>query len=147
MTMTDNDEQPDETPSPNGDNGLEARDKKGRFVKGNPGGPGNPNARKVANWRQTMAQSVSDDDLADAITQLKKAARAGKPWAIRELLDRCLGKPAVHVELQAGADEMARYNEVLAAESSRLNDLRVLGIEDTPKLPDGGAITPKPPPP
>ena len=32
-------------PSPNRPNG---RDEKGRFAAGNPGGPGNPNARKVA---------------------------------------------------------------------------------------------------
>jgi hypothetical protein len=41
------------TPLTNGGNG---RDAAGRFPKGNPGGPANPFARRVALMRQTMLE-------------------------------------------------------------------------------------------
>ncbi|MEX2212584.1 MAG: hypothetical protein WD768_00555 [Phycisphaeraceae bacterium] len=76
-------------PSPNGDNG---RDAGGRFAKGNAGGPGNPHARRVAHLRARIVEAVTDDDLADIVATLVRCAKAGEPWAVRELLDRCLGK-------------------------------------------------------
>ena len=88
-----------ETPSPNGENGLvETRDSKGRFLPGNPGGPGNPQARNVATWRKALADTVSFEDVAEVTQKLLDAAKAGEPWAIRELLDRVLGKPHVQVD-------------------------------------------------
>jgi hypothetical protein len=81
------------TPSPNGDNG--ARDAQGRFAKGNPGGPGNPNAGRVAAWRNALVEAVTPEDLKGVIVALVDHAKAGTPWAIRELLDRCLGKPTL----------------------------------------------------
>jgi hypothetical protein len=77
-------------PSPNGRNG---RGPGGRFGKGNPGGPGNPYAAKVGRWRATLADSVSEEDMRSVARALVKAAKAGEPWAVRELLDRTLGKP------------------------------------------------------
>jgi hypothetical protein len=41
-------------------NGREAN---GRFAAGNPGGPGNPYARKVAELRKEMVNFVSVEDL------------------------------------------------------------------------------------
>ena len=79
----------------------EARDSKGRFLPGNPGGPGNPQAHNVATWRKALAEAVSADDVTEVAQKLLDAAKAGEPWAIHELLDRCLGKPHVQVELQA----------------------------------------------
>ena len=77
-------------PSPNGDNG---RDGGGRFVKGNAGGPGNPHAASVARLRARIVEAVTDGDLADVVRALVQAAKAGEPWAVRELLDRLIGKP------------------------------------------------------
>ena len=113
-----------ETPSTNGDNGLaEARDSKGRFLPGNPGGPGNPQARNVATWRKALADAVSADDVTQVAQRLTDAAKAGEPWAIHELLDRCLGKPHVQIELQADATEIREYDERLAVEASRISRL------------------------
>ena len=86
--------------SANGDNGqAETRDSKGRFLSGNPGGPGNPNVRNVATWRKALADTVSPDDVAEVTRRLLSAAKDGQPWAIHELLDRCLGKSAQAVEV------------------------------------------------
>lgn len=65
----------------------------GRFVKGWKGGPGNPQLRALAEWRQVLIDAVSEDDLRETVEVLKREAKAGQRWAVRELLDRCLGKP------------------------------------------------------
>jgi hypothetical protein len=69
------------------------RDVNGRFRPGNAGGPGNPFARKVAALRKTLLDSVSEQDLADMIEQLKLKARQGDVAAIKLLLQYCVGKP------------------------------------------------------
>lgn len=78
------------TPSPNGGNGQ--RNGKGQFVKGHPGGPGNPQGRYVAAWRAALFDAVSPDDIRAVVGVLVDRAKAGEPWAVRELLDRALGK-------------------------------------------------------
>jgi hypothetical protein len=82
-------------PSPSGSNGRGAG---GRFGKGNPGGPGNPYAARVGRWRATLAETVTDADMQAVAKTLVKAAKAGEAWAVRELLDRTLGK-AVEADL------------------------------------------------
>src|SRR5437773_3339300 len=69
------------------------RDVHGRFRKGNPGGPGNPFARKVAALRQALLDSVSEQDLKDVVEVLKLKARQGDTAAIKLLLQYCVGKP------------------------------------------------------
>ena len=78
-------------PLPNGDNG---RDGKGRFTQGNPGGPGNPHAKATAAWRKVLIECVNEDDLSTVLRVLVENAKNGEPWAIKELLDRTLGRPA-----------------------------------------------------
>jgi hypothetical protein len=69
------------------------RDVHGRFRKGNPGGPGNPFARKVAALRKTLLESVSDQDLKDMIEVLKLKARQGNLTALKLVFQYCIGKP------------------------------------------------------
>ena len=77
-------------PSPNGPTG--GRNARGRFTEGNPGGPGNPNAARVAEWRQALVDTVSREDLGGVLRKLVEQAKAGEPWAVREILNRTLGK-------------------------------------------------------
>lgn len=77
-------------PSLNGPNG---RDKRGRFAAGNPGGPGNPHIAKTAKLRAKLLEAVTPSDIEAIIKQLVTMARGGEISAIRELLDRVLGKP------------------------------------------------------
>jgi hypothetical protein len=79
-----------DAPSPNGLNG---RDAHGRFSAGNPGGPGNPNAKQVAELRSAMLSAVSVEQMRDIITKLIELARSGDVRAIKEVLGRTLGKP------------------------------------------------------
>jgi hypothetical protein len=78
------------SPSPNGKSG---RDPKGRFLTGNPGGPGNPLAKSASQLRSMLLTAVSADDVRAIVKKLVEQARAGEPWAIKELLDRMLGRP------------------------------------------------------
>jgi hypothetical protein len=88
-------------PSTNGHNGPQDRDESGRFLAGNRGGPGNPHAAAVGRWRAALVEAVSPDDLRAVIALLVTAAKGGAIWAVRELLDRCLGSPRVKVEIEA----------------------------------------------
>jgi len=88
-------------PLTNRDNGLEARDERGRFLPGNVGGPGNPRAAAVSAWRAALVDAVDPDDLRMVIGVLVAKAKAGEGWAVRELMDRCLGRPQQTMEVDA----------------------------------------------
>src|SRR5262245_35123958 len=68
------------SPSPNGADG---RDSRGRFAKGNRGGPGNPFARRVARLRTLLLEIVSEDDLRRILRKLVELAGAGDLAAAR----------------------------------------------------------------
>lgn len=74
------------SPSPNG------RTASGRFAKGNPGGPGNPHSRRVAALREALLESVTESDIRAVAKALVSKAKGGDIPAVRELLDRLLGK-------------------------------------------------------
>ena len=74
-------------------NGANGRDEGGRFAKGNPGGPGNPHAKRAQELRKAFYAAVSDEDLAEVVKALVREAKLGDVQAAREVLDRCLGKP------------------------------------------------------
>jgi hypothetical protein len=76
------------SPSPNG------RNARGRFAKGNLGGPGNPYARRVADLRAALLESVTEQDIRAVARALVKRAKEGEVPAVRELLDRLLGRTA-----------------------------------------------------
>ena len=74
-------------PSPNG------RDGQGRFAPGWKGGPGNPHAAQVARLRVEMLNAVTPDDMRAIVSRLVQLAKGGDVRAIKELLDRTLGRP------------------------------------------------------
>ena len=90
-----------------GGNGQEApppsvlRDEKGRFRQGTKPGPGNPHAVAVAAWRSALVSAVTADDVEKVVGVLMAKAKAGEAWAVKELLDRCLGKAQQKMELEA----------------------------------------------
>src|SRR5262249_45330006 len=95
---------PEAVPSTNGANGQTAaqttaagrgngRDTRGRFTKGNPGGPGNPFARRLAAIRKAFYDAFTDKDVKAVAGKLLEMARAGDPAALRTFLEWGLGKP------------------------------------------------------
>ncbi|MEY4212245.1 MAG: hypothetical protein RL458_470 [Pseudomonadota bacterium] len=74
------------------------RSSNGQFGAGNPGGPGNPYARRVAALRTALMDAVTDEDIRAVARALVNQAKAGEVPAIRELLDRLVGKPTERAE-------------------------------------------------
>src|SRR5262249_11950280 len=68
------------------------RDVHGRFTKANPGGPGNPFARKVAALRKALLDSVTEQDVKDVAEILKLKAKQGDMAAVKLMLQYCVGK-------------------------------------------------------
>ena len=71
----------------------EPRDARGRFAKGNSGGPGNPLGGQVARLRSAMLTAVSVEDMQAIVRQLVELAKGGNVQAAKEVFDRCLGRP------------------------------------------------------
>lgn len=82
-----------EEPTPPTPPFVDGRGPRGQFTKGNAGGPGNPFAARVAKLRKAMFAAVTPADLKAVIETLIREARGGNIPAIRELLERTLGKP------------------------------------------------------
>ena len=82
-------------PTTNGSNG---RKPNGQFAKGNPGGPGNPFARRTARLRATLLDAVGEEGLSEIVQELVSAAKGGDVQAAKLVLSYTLGKPvdAIH---------------------------------------------------
>jgi hypothetical protein len=71
---------------------AKGRTANGQFAEGNPGGPGNPHAKQLAEYREAALAAVSPEDLREIIAALVCKAKAGDCVAAREVLDRIFGK-------------------------------------------------------
>ena len=110
-------------------------DAKGRWAKGNPGGPGNPFARQVAKLRKVIINRLTEEDLLAITEALLAKAKEGSVGAAKLLLAYALGKPASAPdpdrldgqELKHFKDQVEVVNDVheLAREVGRAVDLRV----------------------
>ena len=69
------------------------RDTRGRFARGNPGGPGNPHASQVAKLRAALHRTVAEEDMVAMIAKLVGMARDGNLATAKLLIDRVLGPP------------------------------------------------------
>ena len=77
---------------------TDGRDASGRFLPGNPGGTGNPHAKKVGKLRSALLAAVSQADMRAIVKRLVQDAKGGDAAAARLILDRCLG-PAEAVDV------------------------------------------------
>ncbi len=80
---------------------------------GNPGGPGNPHAGAVGRWRVMLTETVTAEDIRAVINVLLERAKAAEPWAVKELLDRCLGKAHQTTEISGDMPTPVRIALVL----------------------------------
>lgn len=93
-------------------NRLNGRDEKGRFAKGNPGGPGNPQIRKQAVYRQAIREAVTEVDFAKIVAVLIKKAQDGDVTAARVILNRTLGRSTPAREDEATTFELPPITQV-----------------------------------
>lgn len=80
--------------------------KRGRFKKGNPGGPGRGKGKRdnsIENALNIIREAITEEDLTAVIQRMVKAAKAGNVRAAQLLLAYKAGKPKETVEI-SGAD-------------------------------------------
>jgi len=111
------------------ENGANGRDEKGRFVEGNRGGPGNPNAIKVAKLREALLAAVTAKDLREVVKALVREAKKGDVAAARELFDRVLGKVTTSVEVDGRIENLIQQIQVVHDEGWYGNDGHELAKE------------------
>src|SRR5262245_55066163 len=68
-------------------------DERGQFKDGNPGGPGNPQAIRMALVRRRLRASVSEEDFDEVFAALLDLCKKGHFPAIRLFLEYTAGKP------------------------------------------------------
>ena len=85
------------SPSPTGANGN--HDRRGRFQRGNKAAKGNPHARHVGQLRSALLEAFTVEDMGAIARKLIESAKAGNVQAVKELLDRSVGRPdqAIHM--------------------------------------------------
>jgi hypothetical protein len=77
------------------------RDSRGRFTKGNPGGPGNPFARRIAAFRTALCTVVTEKDIQELAYQLLAQAKLGDLASAKLLLAYAIGRPTDAVDPDA----------------------------------------------
>jgi hypothetical protein len=88
------------SPSPNGE--QTGRDPRGRFARGNAGGPGNPFAAEVGKRRARLMKAIKVKDIDQAVKVMREVMSRGKDSdrlaAAKLLLDRAIG-PIVEADV------------------------------------------------
>ena len=79
------------------------RDEKGRFAKGNPGGPGRPTRETEQYFIELFRDCVSDDDFRAVVDALVRAAKRGNTSAAKMILDYLMGPPKQKAEVSGEA--------------------------------------------
>jgi hypothetical protein len=88
------------------------RDSKGRFARGNKGGPGAPFNRRVASLRRLLLEHLSDEVLGGILDRLVEMAQQGDLAAIKLVLAYGIGKPTAAVDPdRVEIDEFKLYCE------------------------------------
>src|SRR5208337_4774254 len=78
--------QPGTDPEPATAGKPQGRDERGKFAKGNFGGPGNPFARQTAAFRKAIHAAVTEADLEEVAKKLLEKAKEGDVAAMKLLL-------------------------------------------------------------
>jgi hypothetical protein len=74
------------------------RDDKGRFIYGNPGGPGNPFARQTAALRSALIRRLTVEQIEGIADKLIELALAGDVAAAKLVLQYGIGKPTEAID-------------------------------------------------
>jgi hypothetical protein len=82
-------------------NSVSGRDAKGRFDKGNPGGPGNPFASRVLFHRKVINECSTDEDTRIVWRALIRAAARGDVAAQKVYLEHTEGNLPREIKIEA----------------------------------------------
>ncbi len=113
---------------------IDGRNKKGRFVKGNSCSIGNLSNTNQASvqLKRAFVGAVTIEDIQKIALVLVKKAMKGDVAAIKELFDRCLGKPLqqhqMDVEVKTYTAE--EYDSIRAMLARRCVNSRMLNVQE-----------------
>ena len=88
-------------PGPDGQPAARSREfhgSTGRFAMGNPGGPGNPYARKAAEFKKRFQACVKQEDIDLAYEKIAEGMRAGDKFFTKLFMEYVVGKTKKEVE-------------------------------------------------
>lgn len=107
------------------------RDGRGRFLRGNPGGPGATSIhcvvkRKRAEFDRAALATITNADVCAVFGKLVELAKAGEEWAVKVFLDRVCGKIGDQQEPEGDAIE-ARLPLRIRRISARVIDVEITG--------------------
>jgi hypothetical protein len=106
------------------------RDQRGRFVRGNAGGTGNPFARQVAALRAALIASVTAQDIQRVMAALLLEAGNGNVAAARLVLAYTIGKPADAVDPdRVDVDEWQVIRQAVAPPDQVLQTFQSLPVQ------------------
>src|SRR4029078_6821449 len=74
-------------------NPTSQRDARGRFARGNSGGPGNPFGRRLAQLSEVLLRSATEENVERLANMIMEKAFAGDMAAAKMLLHYWMGKP------------------------------------------------------
>ena len=112
----------------NGEAGSNGRDPKtGRFLPGNPGGPGNPHMSRTVLLQRELEDATDPKVIRAIWHRALKMAMEGDAKMIRYVIDRMCGKPKQAIELEG---DVRHTVEVMRAGFHRLHErLLKAGVE------------------
>jgi hypothetical protein len=97
-------------------------DEKGKFRKGNPGGPGRPKKEREITYYRILELSVSENDWAEICKKAAEQAKRGDAVARKWISDYLIGSPIQRMEhsgAEGGAlDIVVTYVNKPAADST-----------------------------
>lgn len=111
-------------------------DAKGKFLKGNKAGKGNPHAAMLARNRKEFIEELerlsnkgNTKAVSIAAKKLMEKVLAGEPWAIREMLDRLMGKPTVNIDpLTIDSDSIPAAFDIFYAAAGGRQSLAAVAV-------------------
>ena len=86
----------------------------GQFVKGWKGGPGGKVGTQ-RRYKEAMLRCVTEKTFEDILGKVISAAKKGEAWALKEMLDRTLGKASQPIEGILGVYAVQPTDEDVAA--------------------------------
>lgn len=115
------------------------RNANGRFTKGNPGGPGNPNACRVSAFRKTLLAAVKEKDIKQIVAKLVAKSKQGDIAATKLLLSYTVGAPTsfeITEEPELKADTSFEEEHKDSPAMIRIRELIANKIREKSVLPD-----------
>jgi len=89
-----------DSPSKTEANGVaEGRKADGTFASGNQAARGNQGRKAAAEFQKTLYESVTPESFKTVLAGLIEEAMNREPWAVKELLDRLLGKARQSIDV------------------------------------------------